>query len=71
MDTIGSMFNDMFRGLRDRFASEIETIRQQFPAEPFTFLDPPLKLNYAEGVAMLREVRCHLPNLFLNKNAKT
>ena len=45
----------MFRGLRDKFATEIATINKQYPAEPFKFLDPPLKLEYAEGVQMLRE----------------
>ena len=45
----------MFKGLRDRFAKEIETVCQQFPAEPFKFLDPPLRLEYAEGVQMLHE----------------
>lgn len=28
---------------------------QQFPAEPFTFLDPPLVLQYEEGRKMLKE----------------
>ena len=37
------------------FQSEIATIGQQFPAEPFKFLDPPLVLDFADGVAMLRE----------------
>ena len=55
MFTIGDMFTEMFRGLRDRFSTEIETICSQFPSEPFRFLDPPLRLEYAEGVAMLRE----------------
>ncbi len=55
VDTIGAMFTDMFRGLRDRFSGEIEVIRQQFPAEPFAFLDPPLRLEYRQGVRMLRD----------------
>ena len=55
VDVIGSMFTSMFKGLRDRFAKEIETVCQQFPAEPFKFLDPPLRLEYAEGVQMLHE----------------
>ncbi len=54
VDTIGAMFTDIFRGLRDRFALEIAAVAQQYPAEPFTFLDPPLRLEYSEGVAMLR-----------------
>ena len=42
------------QGLRDNFGKEIETVNAQFPAEPFKFLDPPLRLEYSEGVAMLR-----------------
>ncbi|XP_059092902.1 aspartate--tRNA ligase, cytoplasmic-like [Tigriopus californicus] len=56
IDVIGSMFTEMFKGLRDRYANEIATINEQYPAEPFKFLDPPLKLNFVEGVEMLREV---------------
>ncbi len=41
--------------MRDNFAKEIDAVYQQYPAEPFKFLDPPLRLEYAEGVAMLRE----------------
>ena len=55
VDTIGSMFTAMFKGLRDQYAKEIETVSQQYPAEPFRFLDPPLRLEFLEGVAMLRE----------------
>jgi len=54
VDTIGNMFTQIFKGLRDNFAKEIETVNAQFPAEPFKFLDPPLRLEYSEGVAMLR-----------------
>ena len=49
------MFTEIFKGLRDQYANEIETVGQQFPAEPFRFLDPPLRLEFIEGVAMLRE----------------
>ena len=49
------MFTEMFKGLRDQYASEIETVSKQYPAEPFKFLDPPLRLEFPEGVAMLRE----------------
>lgn len=55
LDTIGGMFTDMFRGLRDQYAKEIETVASQYPAEPFKFLDPPLRLEYLEAVSMLRE----------------
>ena len=55
VDVIGAMFTEMFKGLRDEYAEEIATIAKQFPAEPFKFLEPPLRLEYAEGVRLLRQ----------------
>ncbi|KDR12536.1 aspartate--tRNA ligase, cytoplasmic [Zootermopsis nevadensis] len=55
LDTIGDTFTQMFKGLRDRYADEIAGVGQQFAVEPFKFLDPPLKLEFATAVAMLRE----------------
>ncbi len=46
---------NIFQGLRDKYAKEIEAVWQQYPEEPFKFLDPPLRLEYPEAVAMLRE----------------
>lgn len=34
---------------------EIATVNRQYPSEPFTFLDPPLRLEFPEGVEMLRQ----------------
>jgi len=55
VDTIGNLFTSMFRGLRDRFQEEIQTVAIQFPHEPFRFLDPPLRLEFPEAVEMLTE----------------
>lgn len=55
LDTIGDTFTQMFKGLRDQYAGEIEAVRTQFNVEPFKFLDPPLKLEFRQAVAMLRE----------------
>ncbi|XP_063237483.1 aspartate--tRNA ligase, cytoplasmic [Bacillus rossius redtenbacheri] len=55
LDTIGDTFTEMFKGLRDQFGGEIAAVGQQFPVEPFKFLDPPLKLEFPVAVAMLRE----------------
>lgn len=30
-------------------------ISEQYPFEPFKFLDPPLKLNFSQALEMLRE----------------
>lgn len=43
------------RFLLYRFQTEIQTVSKQFPCEPFKFLEPTLRLEYREGVAMLRE----------------
>ena len=54
LDVIGNMFTEMFKGLRDRYQSEIQTVCIQYPHEPFKFLDPPLRLEFPEAVQMLR-----------------
>ena len=38
-----------------RYKQEIESVRKQYPSEPFQFLDPPLRLEFPEAVAMLKE----------------
>ncbi|KAL3211438.1 hypothetical protein MRX96_036416 [Rhipicephalus microplus] len=55
LDVIGQMFVDIFKGLRDRFADEIAAVNRQFPTPPFKFLEPSLRLEFPEAVAMLRE----------------
>ena len=64
IDTIGDMFTEMFKGLRDGFAKEIDAVCQQYPMEPFKFLDPPLRLEYAEGVAMLKQAGKYFNQVF-------
>lgn len=55
LDVIGQLFVDIFKGLRDRFADEIAAVNRQFPAPPFKFLEPSLRLEYPEAVLMLKE----------------
>lgn len=40
IDTIGNLFVQMFKGLENNFQTELETIRRQYPSEPFKFLEP-------------------------------
>lgn len=56
LDTIGNTFTEIFKGLRDQYATEITAVANQYDVEPFKFLEPPLRLEYSQGVAMLREV---------------
>lgn len=56
LDVIGQTFTEIFKGLRDQYAAEIAAVAHQYDVEPFKFLEPPLRLEYSQGVAMLREV---------------
>ncbi|CAL1678663.1 unnamed protein product [Lasius platythorax] len=55
IDTIGQMFTELFKGLRDNYADDIAAVSQQYPVEPFKFLEPALKLEYPQAIEMLAE----------------
>ncbi|KAG5670892.1 hypothetical protein PVAND_001123 [Polypedilum vanderplanki] len=55
LDTIANTFTEMFKGLRDNYANEIAAVGNQYNVEPFKFLEPPLRLEFHQGVQMLRE----------------
>lgn len=56
LDTIANSLTEMFRQMSVKYAADIEAVGKQYKVEPFRFLDPPLRLNYSQGVEMLREV---------------
>ena len=51
---MGELFHYMFDGIRDRFHHELQIISQQYPFEPLQYQRPPLRLTYAEGIALLQ-----------------
>jgi len=55
VQTIGDLFIHIFKGLRDEYQTEIETVNKQFPSEPFKFLEPSLVLKFPDAIKMLRE----------------
>lgn len=55
LDVIGSLFNSIFKGLKERFADEIKVIENQYDYEDFLFLEEPLMLTFEEGVNLLKE----------------
>ncbi|CAH0773191.1 unnamed protein product [Bemisia tabaci] len=55
LNLIGSSFTEMFRQLQKKCAVQIAAVAEQYPVEPFQFLDPPLILDFKTGVEMLRE----------------
>lgn len=58
MELLDSLFIHMFRGLRDKYKNEIETVRKAFPADEFKWRDGPegtLKLTFRQAVDLLVE----------------
>ena len=55
VNTIGDLFTQIFKGLAEKFATEIAIINKQYPCEPFEFVEPALRLEYREGLALLTE----------------
>jgi aspartyl-tRNA synthetase len=55
LDVFSDLFTQIFKGLEKNYSTEIATIRNQYPSEPFQFLEPALRLEYSEGVKLLNE----------------
>ncbi|PVU99657.1 hypothetical protein BB559_000519 [Furculomyces boomerangus] len=55
MFMIGRMFTYIFTELEKRYSHEIEIVQRQHPFEPFKFSEEPLKLEFCQGIALLRE----------------
>ncbi|XP_029419674.1 aspartate--tRNA ligase, cytoplasmic isoform X2 [Nannospalax galili] len=55
VEEIANTLVQIFKGLQERYQTEIQTVNKQFPCEPFKFLEPTLRLEYCEALAMLRE----------------
>lgn len=53
LDVMGEMFNFIFDGIAERYSHELATISLQYPFEPITYLRPPLRIDYTEGIALL------------------
>jgi aspartyl-tRNA synthetase len=55
LDVLDGLFNHIFTGLNERFRTEIEAVRGQYPFEDFKWKYPCLKLPFAEAMKILRE----------------
>jgi nondiscriminating aspartyl-tRNA synthetase len=55
LDVLDNLFLHMFDGLNERFKHELQVVSQQFPYEPLKYLRPTLRLEFPQGIAMLRE----------------
>jgi aspartyl-tRNA synthetase len=55
LDVLDSLFKYIFRGLKEKFAQEIDVVARQFPCDEFLFLEETLRLPFKEGMKMLQE----------------
>ncbi|RHZ59512.1 hypothetical protein Glove_363g9 [Diversispora epigaea] len=56
LDVLDELFRFIFSGLKSRYASEIETVKRQYPSADFEFhSEKTLKLEYKDAVKLLRE----------------
>ncbi len=55
LDLMGDLFTFLFRELGARYAKEIEVVKRQYPSEDFLVPEKTVRLNWKEGIQMLRE----------------
>jgi len=55
LDVLDAMFVHIFSGLQTRYAHELEAINVQYPHQAFQFLEHNPRIEFKEGVQMLRD----------------
>jgi len=55
LDVLDNLFKHIFKGLKERFAHEIDVVSKQHPCEEFLFLEETLRLPFSEGIKLLQE----------------
>lgn len=63
LDVLDEMFVYIFTNLKERFKTEIEAVKRQYPFEDFEFLPKTLRLKYADGIQMLRDAGVEIADL--------
>ncbi|ORY97482.1 hypothetical protein BCR43DRAFT_523651 [Syncephalastrum racemosum] len=63
VDVLDEMFVYIFTNLKERFKTEIEAVKRQYPFEDFEFLPKTLRLKYADGIQMLRDAGVEIADL--------
>ena len=48
------LFVGIFEALQTRFKKELEIVGTQYPFEPLQFLKPSLRIDFTEGIELLR-----------------
>lgn len=55
LDLLGDMLVYIFNNLEERYTKELAVVADQYPFEPFKCVYPIVKLNFKQGVEMLKE----------------
>lgn len=55
LDLFDGLFVYIFKQLEQRYATELAIVNKQLPFEKFEYLEKTLRLEFKEGVQMLRE----------------
>lgn len=55
LEMLEGVFIHIFKGLNERCKLEIEAVRIQYPSEPFQFSEKVLRLDFEEGLQLLRD----------------
>lgn len=57
VDTIGKLFNYIFKGINERCQKELEIINKQYPFKPFEWTDEFVSLTFEESCKLLKELK--------------
>lgn len=55
LDILGEMMVYLTKNLKKRYAKELAVINEQYPFEEFKVAEPIVKIDFQDGVKMLRE----------------
>ncbi|KDN49617.1 aspartyl-tRNA synthetase [Tilletiaria anomala UBC 951] len=63
LDLMAELFTFIFRELPKRYRKEIDTVKRQYPTPEFLVPAQPVRLNWKEGIKMLREAGSQIGEL--------
>lgn len=55
LDMLADMFVYIFKNLKEKFKTDLDIIKKQYPFEDFKCKEPVVKLHYKDGVKMLKK----------------
>eukprot|EP00917_Polyrhabdina_sp_WS-2016_P006369 GHVP01014121.1.p1 GENE.GHVP01014121.1~~GHVP01014121.1.p1 ORF type:complete len:532 (+),score=91.56 GHVP01014121.1:1065-2660(+) len=62
LDTVSELFKFIFKNLKERFSEEIEAVFQQHPNREFKWIEKTPKIDFQEGMKMLKDAGVNIPD---------